>query len=425
MPRRRNHSPFPPSLPFLFVLLSLLGTSLEAQKVPGDLPEVGRLEGLQEVLSNQWVLHPKGRSDYFFAWVEEHILKGKLEGETVFLVRSRGGMARVDKGSFLHLREQALFDKSLDFIKGRLWEEGATTKTIDFWWEKGKVWRHQVHGRKKAKPLPSPGRPVLLSMLFKLPYRIPKNRKSHFAVLDTQEGKVENLELEPIQGSFRFGKTQVSKYHSSQMGGMDLFIHPGSGKLLHAVLTKLPLEITWTEMPPEDRDKGLLFNPILQKKARELARKAWKKVGIRWKNKLLGVEIPLPKKNWERVTPTKDSVIFQYRPRDQTMDCFLDYERIPRTLSLDSYLESIVQVYRKRMVPEGTYELQDVKLARRKGKKLSFRYKVKDDSYPCEIIIIPSGPHLLRFSTYYWDDSTIFKKDLEWIRKRLILRKRR
>lgn len=411
----------------VIILPSILLSSLRAQdRIKLEpLPEMIAAEGFENIGRDRRITYvestteknPKtGRPKQTSICYGEHkFLKTTLEGKTVYLHRFWEEVPRFDLGQYELRTSFTLYNDKLQFIVQRkMWQRGDETETQELRWRDGKLYQ-KIGKKKKETALPISIRPESLLGVMILEGRKNKSKRTVQVLID---GKVEPIEMLMV-GITQGEKGAMINYSTKgPLEGQWWISTKGEG-LCRARLSKPRVVI---DAPPWSRARcGLSLDPKLACSHVFLAKAHKTSSGrkSKWKNKLVGMSLRLPKKAWKQDGKAEKERIFSAETKNHEAALRVCAWFVPWSVNFEGLVDARISTERSKAI-DHKIDRQDVEVAGRDSVRMDYKW-VSNGHDRREISYFFEGKGcILEVQFSYWLDLQYeADKDLEYILEHL------
>jgi len=340
------------------------------------LPEMQDIEDYEVVASDRLVtlIKVKGEKDERgqprnqpVGYSEHKLLKGKLNGKSVYLHKAWGERSRPDLGCFELFRSIGLYDAKMQLIALRqLDQTDGKPRIQEFRWSDGKL-MHSI-GKKRPKPLEAPARPQYLLGVM-LVGKMKDGEKRTIHVLQGRE--VQDAELRRDRKVRMSDGIAVQYLCTGAMAGK--WIVAANGKGLKQAQLDDPAKIFAQAKLPR-ADYGLQMDPkhICTSHSTDAARKASRGRHRKWANRVVGLRLRLPPKNWKMTGKLQGNLILDAATPDKyaSFKVFVWYTSY--TAGPSGIIKRRIWTDEKKAAKKGTFSKKDVEIAKRTAVRIDF-----------------------------------------------------
>jgi len=397
-------------LPIALLLLAALVSGVGAQK---KLPELEQLENVTEVIGQRNQYGMKGRKG-MLGFDEVLIKKASLGNKEVFLVQQVGEFIDPVAGRISHVSTASLWNADLGLIVSRFTETHGKKKIVTTYrWQDGKLSRKV--GRKKAKIVPTQGRPQADEDVQIQVGKIKDGSKGKLLVLDHEGSRVIENEFE-VKDRYEFElgdkKFPVTLVETSRQGGARFYFGEDR-RIYHFELEKLLLTGGLVELTAKQCRRMLARNPLLQQPAVKRFKAGWKGTTPRFRNTELGLAMKLPK-GWNRLDKASEKIIFVAESFDRRAALFIMVEVVGKAFDNDEYAKAFRSVLLPKVLPKDEVAVADIKAGNRKAKELTYKQK-SDKTYLTmrAIVLVEKGTAIRLVLSAETGREDNFKKEFE------------
>jgi len=410
------------------LLLSLLSSAapLSAQdpKLP-PIPEIQQIEDLELIQGQRFMGYVASKVDFTdegkpvqikSSWFDRKIMKGKLDGKTVYLVKKKGELAQPKELGFASVQEMALYDDEFQLIEARrMGRRGGKPELVRFRWQDGKLLR-MTGRKKKGKEVGSGMRPFMKESLF-LKGKGLESGKKVVPILDMQKARVRECEFKREARTWRIGTQAVIRFTSDEDGEVDYLVRPKDRAWVRVEAEGAGWFWFSTKDSKDECSLSLCSGLLMTEAVTNAALKAWKGRRLDWKNSLLGIKLRLPKKKWAFEKAVHDGDVFlAYGGKQQALFSIAVHPATP-SLGLDAIVaDQYKQIKRTYKAGDSTSRYK-VKLGRRDAEEILVSHTDSNRNVILDRFrfVLHKG-HVLEFEQIYYEaDADLYREDMETI----------